>query len=110
MTPYPSVSVLIIDRSQTWGSDLRTRLATLDVHIQVVSTQTAALKFARNKRIDVAVLEFDTDSWTKDVCAGLKSCGSPFVYMAPHPMGATGAARLQPGHVIALAGAETVLN
>lgn len=85
MTLSPPVSVLIIDRSQTWGSDLRERLALLGTHIHVVSSRAAALTFADAKKIDVAVLEFATDSWTRDLCAALKSRGVPYVYLAPQP-------------------------
>jgi hypothetical protein len=110
MTLNPAVSVLIVDRSHSWGSELRTRLASLGVHIHVVNSSAAALTFACTKKIDVAVLEFAVDGWTKDLCASLKACGVPFVYMAPQHLGSVSRARSGSGRIIELAGAESALN
>jgi len=109
MTHSPSVSVLIIDRSQSWGSDLRERLSQLGVQRHVVSTKAAALTFADAKKIDVAVLEYAADSWTKELCSALKSRGVPCVYTASPPTRETPRdARTRADRVIALA--ESVFN
>jgi len=64
---------------------------------------------ASAKKIDVAVLEYGVDGWTKDLSAALKRCGVPSVYMAPQLRSSASHGPVR-DHVIMLAGTEQTLN
>ena len=82
MKSSSDISVLIVDRSQDWGPELRSRLAPLGIHVHVVCSREAALRFASAKKIDVAVLEYAMDKWTEDLCSALSGQQVPYVYTA----------------------------
>ena len=82
MTQVHQASVLIVDRSEDWAADLRSRLAPLGVKVHVVNSETSALMLARSKKIDVAVLEFSVDPWTTNLCRELHELNVSTIYTA----------------------------
>jgi DNA-binding response OmpR family regulator len=78
--PTTKPSILIVDRSYTWGADLRDRLVPSNIRVHVVSSSKAALKLARSKKIAAAVIEYDLDVWTSGLCVDLAKLGVRTVY------------------------------
>lgn len=82
MTPLNTTTVLIVDRSHSWGVDLWSQLASLGVTVHAVSSHAAAIRLATAKKIDVAVIEYAIDRWTKELTAELGALEIPCVYTA----------------------------
>jgi PleD family two-component response regulator len=81
--PNTKPSILIIDRSQTWGADLRDRLVPSNIRVHVVASSEAALALARAEKISAAIVEFDLDAWTSRLCTNLHELGIRTVYSGP---------------------------
>jgi CheY-like chemotaxis protein len=82
MTPPNHISVLIVDRSDSFAPELRQRLVPLGLHVHVVHSPTLAIRLANAKKIDVAVIEYALDTWAKDLVAALNERHIPIVYTA----------------------------
>lgn len=82
MAPFNTTTVLIVDRSHRWGVDLWSQLASLGVTVHAVSSHAAAIRLATAKKIDVAVIEYAIDHWTKELTAELRALKIPCVYTA----------------------------
>lgn len=78
--PSSKPSIIIVDRSHSWGVALRDRLVPANVRVHVVSSSKAALALARSKKIAAAVVEYDLDAWTSGLCADLNQLGVRTVY------------------------------
>jgi len=75
-----SPTVVIVDRSSHWGFNLRERLVSSGAHVHVVNSFASALRFARTKRIDAVVVEFDSDVNTIGFCKTLAELKIPYVF------------------------------
>lgn len=77
-----TISLLIVDRSNAWGLQLRERLSGLNLQIFSARSRHEAAVFATSQRIDVAVLDDVMDEFTADIRAILKVLDVPYIYGA----------------------------
>jgi ActR/RegA family two-component response regulator len=70
-----SDSVLIVDRTDRWGGELRDQLAQEHVRVYVVSSYGSAIAVARSKPVAVAVVENDGAAQTDALCRDLQNLG-----------------------------------
>lgn len=73
-------SILIVDRSQSCGWRLCRSLLASGAKIHVFHAFGPALKLLRTKRIDTAVIEFDSDEATLEFCREADACSVAVVF------------------------------
>lgn len=99
--PKVSSAVLIVDRNQQWGADLRDRLAREQVKAYFASSIGAALAFARSRPVVAAVVEDDGAHQTDALCLELQKLGVEAIYkIAPSNSPNITAAIMRPKHKI----------
>jgi DNA-binding response OmpR family regulator len=78
-------SILIVDRSRTYGWRLCRTLLANGAKIHIFHAFEPALRLLRTKRIDTAVVEFDADEATLGFCREAEARSVALVY-SPAPL------------------------
>jgi DNA-binding response OmpR family regulator len=73
-------SIVIVDRSRSIGFALRQCLADSHDTVHVFGSFRSALQMIEHKKIDAALVEFDTDKETTAFCEEARARGIPIVY------------------------------
>ena len=80
MTNLCDLHVLIVDRSDYSGFELRNSFMKAGANTHVVSSFASAAKLVRNTKIDVALVEYSTDSETIAFLRTLSELNIPCVF------------------------------
>jgi hypothetical protein len=76
----PAKSIIVVDRSRKFGVDLRNAIAKTGDNSHVFSSFPPALQMLKCKKVDAVVVQFDSDSSTREFCNAAKELGVPVIY------------------------------
>ena len=85
MTSLHERSVLIVDRSNGAGVDIRRAFLKAGAAAHVVSSFAAAGNLLENKRIDAVLLDFGIDVETVAFCQTLSDLSVPYFFIGESP-------------------------
>ena len=106
MTLLNDLNVLIVDRSDYAGFDLRNAFVKAGANTHVVSNFASATKLLTNKKIDAVLVEFSTDPDTVMFCKMASELAVPCVFTCEPPPRYAAARKDKPQVVAAI---QTIL-